>query len=144
MVDSLCKQKADADTIDILAVRENAAKTGLTAKQSLAIQVVACLKSPGKDLKIKVSDLKNILEKQTIDHTGNKNQPLYPDDDMLDGWDEDFDVKEQISPRNDTKRQDAKEPLDDYDDFQEERGTKPLANSKAANDKDLDDYLDDF
>lgn len=144
LIDDLCAQRTDNDSIDILSVRDSAAKAGLSSKQSLAIQAVACQKSTGKDLKIKVKDFKKILEKQTIDQAGNKKEPHYPDDDMLDGWDEDFDVKEQITPRDDTMKQGEKENIDDYDDFEEESGNKPFPNPKARTDKDLDDYLDEF
>lgn len=135
--------KADSDDIDLAAVSLAGEKEGLTAKQTLAVQVVACQKSGRSDFKINCKAFKAMLEKQAIDQTATKKQPEYPDDDMLDGWDEDFDVKEQITPRDKDAKAKTKEEYDDYDDFEEEKPSKPSA-KQLGNDKDLDDYLEGF
>ena len=71
-------------------------------------------------------------------------QEVYPDHDMLDGWDDDFDLKDNPKPKAEAPQQQA--AFDDYDDFEAPpKVQEPIKPARPAQSKaKLDDYLDDF
>lgn len=131
-----------SESIDILHMRPLLEEQGFGKTEASYLQAELLRSRPEGSRNIEVSSVLKLLAKTPIKEEPKPKEETYPKDDMLDGWDEDFDLKDTNPP----PKTENKQAFDDYDDFETPAPPpppKPVATKPQTSTK-LDDYLDEF
>jgi hypothetical protein len=148
------------DPVNVVTLRDLLASLGFNQTETLAIQTELYLKNPKKTVLIAKSELDKVLSvaqaKPPQPPSPKKPHEHLDEDELLDGWDQDFDVKQSKPPQKQAEDDlmvddnDPNDPLNDFEnDFDEAQLTVskpspqkvPVKSSKKTDP--LDDYIGD-